>query len=153
MELRLSVRELQACQECRDQAQNTCSETRERRVKHVFKSGLHLIQPQRVDRSSVSLWRRESTSSKAEKSLGVYDRELANTFAHSCHAWFCVVQPAHTCSSCHTCRFWLFLSRSEGVLESQRPRGLKKRKKIKFCAYEGKAGNVNNLSGLAESWR
>lgn len=32
-ELRLSVREFRACQECRDQAQNTCSENREGRNK------------------------------------------------------------------------------------------------------------------------
>ena len=83
----------------------------------------------------------------------MYDCELTHAFAHSSRAWFCVVQPACTCSSRYTCRFWLFLSKSEDVLENKRPRGVKNRGNLNFCAYEGKGGNVNNFSELAESWR
>lgn len=63
-------------------------------MKHVFKRGLYLIQPQRAYRSPVSLRSRESTSGNAEKRI--YDCELTNTLARSSHAWFCVVRPACT---------------------------------------------------------
>lgn len=40
-------------------------------MKQVFKSELHLIQPQWVDHSSVSLWSRDSTSRKAQEKGGM----------------------------------------------------------------------------------
>lgn len=61
-----------------------------------------------------------------------------------------MVQPACTRSSPGTSSFWLLLSSSQDVSENQRLEGLKKRKKVNFCAYEGKAENVNSQCELAE---
>lgn len=68
-------------------------------------------------------------------------------------AGLCVVEPACTRTSPCTSSFWLFLSSSEDVSENQRFQGLKKRKKkLKICACEGKAENVNSQCELAEIW-
>lgn len=67
--LRLSIREFQARQECRDQAQNTCGRTRRGEMEQACKSGF--ISSSHWWITALSLGSRDSTSSKAQEKGGM----------------------------------------------------------------------------------